>query len=125
MVVAHFEKFRDCGDARAQEVGKKNKCNHNKSDGRAPFPTGNGQAIKTGALARHADKLLSGNICGNQGKADEPPGQPATGEKVLGSTLLAMGLFTLGFVQPDKQNRRHESNKYDDINNTHVSSRRV
>ena len=54
---------------------------------RSPLPPVR-QESRLEALAGHADEVLGGDVGGDQRDADEPPGQVAAGQEVVGGRVL-------------------------------------
>ena len=94
-IIALFQEFRNGIHPAFQQFGKETESHDHQRNGGQPFITGNRHAHPVGGLAGHAHKLLRGNIGGNQGKADEPPGQAAAGQEIVGSALCFLFFFRL------------------------------
>ena len=101
--VAILKEFRDRVDATPQQFRQKNKGDHHEGNGCHPLIRGNGHPKPVGGLTRHADKLLGGNIGGNQREAHQPPRQPASSQEVSGGTSGLRGTLCFFVALPDAE----------------------
>jgi len=77
-------------DTTFQIVGEEKGAVENEGDGSDPFKAGNGQTDLEGT-PRHANEMVRGNVGGDHGAADNPPGQVASGQEVIVGLLRLAG----------------------------------
>ena len=90
-VVAVLEELGDRVDAALEKLRQEEERDDDQGDGGHPLVAGDGHAEPVGGLAAHADELLGRDVGGDERKADQPPGQPATGEEVVLGAIARCG----------------------------------
>lgn len=116
-VEAELEVLRDGVDAALEEHGKEEETDADECDGGHPLVGGDGEAdLAVGGGTGHADHLLGGDVGGDEGEADEGPGQAAPGEEVVaGGVFLAPG-----FPEADADDGGGEDDEDDDVDGLQV-----
>ena len=110
-IIALFQEFRNGVHTAFQQFGKEAESHDHQRNGGQPFIPGNRHAHPVGGLAGHAHELFRGNVGGNQRKADEPPGQAAAGQEIVGSTLrllLFLRLLRITALPDTQGNDAHD-----------------
>jgi len=118
LVVTVFKKTGDRVDPGLQKIGQEGERHEDERDRRHPLVAGDGDAQVGRGLAGHADKLFRRDVRRDQRDADQPPGQSAPRQKIIGGAAL----FTVrapAFPETDTDHRRNEPEKNRNVHDTH------
>ena len=87
---SELEVFGEGVDAGLEKPGQEHECHEDERDGCNPLEGGDCQS-RLKPLAGHADEVLGGDVGSDQRDADEPPGQVAASQEVVGGRVLPAG----------------------------------